>query len=295
MFVLPNLAKILVFSFLITSMLSIGLRSGIAELRALIGARGFLVRALVANFVLVPLLGFALARMVPLPPETAEALILLACVPGGLSAIHFISHVKGRETMAEALFALMSLAAVVVSPWVLRVALPASAEMNFPHGRTLAFVLIAILAPLCAGLVLHDRSPDLAPKLSKILSWVSLVLFIAFEIVTKNLRHEAIHRLGWPAVGVMVLFIVASMAIGWLLGGPDRRSRQVLAAVTSMRNTAVCLIVVRYSALGDAALTPLIAFSLLMVTPNTLFSIGNAIWNKRAAAHSAALPKATAT
>jgi hypothetical protein len=78
----------------------------------------------------------------------------------------------------------------------------------------------------------------------------------------------------------MMLFVVVSMAIGWVMGGPNRRSRQVLATVTSMRNTAVCLIIARNSPVGAAAFTPLIAFSLLMVTPNTLFTLGNAVWGR---------------
>jgi hypothetical protein len=48
-----------------------------------------------------------------------------------------------------------------------------------------------------------------------------------------------------------------------------------------MRNTAVCLIIARGSQLGAAAFTPLIAFSLLMVAPNTLFTLGNIIWGRK--------------
>jgi BASS family bile acid:Na+ symporter len=290
MFVLNGLQPFLVWSFVITAMLSIGLRSGVAELRALIRSRGFLARALVANFVLVPLLAFALARAFPLSPEAAGALMLLACVPGGLSTIHFTAEVEGQETIAEALFICLTLVAVVVSPWVVRLVMPATANLDFPHGRALAFFVISILLPICVGVVLHDRSTRLAPRLSKLLSWASLALFVAFEISTHGLRKEALNGVGWPAVTAMVLFVLASMAVGWLLGGPHRHGRQVLASVTSMRNAVVCLIIARYSALGAAVVTPLIAFSLLMVTPNTLFTILNAVWNRRARARGAHSP-----
>jgi BASS family bile acid:Na+ symporter len=287
MFFLNDLQKLLVFGFMITSMLSIGLRSGVGELRALMRSRGYLARALVANFVLVPLVGFTLAHVFPLSPEASGALMLLACVPGGLSAIHFTSEVEGKETIAEALFVALTLTAFIVSPWVVRLVIPAAAGLDFPHGRALAFLAISILAPTCAGIVLHDRAPGLAPKLSKVLSWTSFALFVAFEIATKHVRKEAIQTLGGPAVAAMALFILGSMAIGWLLGGPDRRGRQVLTSVSSMRNTVVCLVIAKYSAMGAAALTPLVAFSLLMVIPNTLFTIINSVANRRAKAHGA--------
>ena len=289
MSILTDLQKLLLLCFVGTSMLSIGLRSGITELRAVARARGFITKALLANFLLVPLLGFGLAHMLRLPPETAGALILLACVPGGLNAIHFTSKVEGEATVAETLFALMTIAAVVGSPWVVRLVLPATAGLDFPHGRALAFVVGSILVPMGAGIFFHDRSPALALKLSKILGYVSLVPFVALTILTKSFRKEAVHRIGGPAVGAMLLFIVASMAIGWLLGGPARRTRQILATVTSMRNTVVCLIIAENSPLGVAAMPPLIAFSLLMVAPNTILTIANAIWSRKERARRAGL------
>jgi predicted Na+-dependent transporter len=219
----------------------------------------------------------------PLPPETAGAIILLACLPGGLSAIHFTASVKGEETMAAALFVLMGLTAVLISPWVVRFVMPATAELDFPHGRVLGFVAISILAPICTGIVLHDHAPVFAPKLSRVLGFVSLVPFIAFTLVTRAFQKGAMHGLGGPAIAAILLFILASMAIGWLMGGPGLRSRQVLATVTSMRNTVVCLINAKNAPLGDAALTPLIAFSLLMGTPNTVLALANAIWSRKSA------------
>lgn len=292
MFVLDELQRLLVLAFLVTSMLSIGLRSGAAEIRALIGERNFVAKALVANFVLVPLLALALTRLLPLPPGPGAALLLLACVPGGLSAIHFTAKVKGQETMAEALFALMTLAAVLVSPVVVRMALPAVAGVDFPHGRALAFVVLAILVPICAGVVVHDHSPGRAAKISRILGYASLVPFVAFMIDTKTFRKEAIESLGGPVLVAMLLLVAGSMACGWLLGGPHARSRQVLATVTSMRNTAVCLLIARDTPLGAAVWTPLIAFSLLMVTPNTLFALGIALWGRRSRRRGAAARKA---
>jgi hypothetical protein len=118
-----------------------------------------------------------------------------------------------------------------------------------------------------------------APRLAKGLGIVSLVLFIAFMVVTKSYRKEAVASIGGAAVGAMVLFIVASMVIGWFMGGPGRETRQLLATVTSMRNTAVCLAIARNAPSGDVVMAPLIAFSLLMVTPNTLLTVYSAIRN----------------
>ena len=44
----------------------------------------------------------------------------------------------------------------------------------------------------------------------------------------------------------MFLLLLLSMLIGWLIGGPDRESRRVLATSTGMRSVIVVLYVARY-------------------------------------------------
>jgi len=258
-------------------MLSIGTTTGAAQLRSLLASRGLMVRMLAANFIIVPVLGFAVARFMPLKPETAGAIVLLACVPGGLSTIQFTSRIKGEKTLAGAMLVLLNVVALLISPLILRMVLPAGADLTLPYGRILGFIALWLLIPLGLGILLSDKAPGVAPKLSKMLGLVSLVLFIAFMVVTKSARKEAMASIGGTAVGAMVLFIIASMAIGWFMGGPARDKRQLLATITSMRNAAVCLMIVRNSPSGGAAMAPVIAFSLLMVTPNMVLTIYSTI------------------
>ena len=277
MYLLSSLGKVLVLVFLFATMLSIGLTTGRAQLRSLVGARSLVVRMLVANFVIVPLLGFALSRLVPLPRESAGALILLACVPGGLSSIQYTSKIKGEKLLAGAILVLLNLLAVLVSPVLLRMTLPAGVEHTLPHVRVFGFIGLGILIPAGIGMFLGDKAPGVAPRLSKGLGFVSLLAFVAFVLVTKSFRKEALASIGGLAAGVLLLFILASMLIGWLMGGPTREKRQLLATVTSMRGAALCLAIANATPSGAAVVTPLVAFSLLMVTPNTLLTVYSAI------------------
>ncbi|MGH8609565.1 MAG: hypothetical protein ACREX9_19810 [Gammaproteobacteria bacterium] len=114
--------------------------------------------------------------------------------------------------------------------------------------------------------------------------------FVTFMVLTASVRQEAARGIGGAAVGAMALFFLASMLIGWLSGGPARSTRQIVATATSMRNAALCLLMAESSPSGDAVLAPLTAFSLLMVPPNALFTIYNAIRARRAASDIATRP-----
>jgi len=283
MFLLNTTEKLLILVFFVSSMLSIGMQTHVSDLRSLLASRGVLLRTLLANFLVVPIVGVVIALLLPLQPHVAGALVLLACTPGGPSAIQFTSQVKGSAAMAGAMLGLLSLLAVFVSPLILKLVLPGNVQMVIPYGNALLSFLVFLLLPLLAGMLLLGQAPGAAPKLSKLLALAGIVAFVAFMVVTGDARKAATGEIGLTAVGAMLLFIFASMAVGWFMGGPTRDSRQVLATSTSMRNAALCLAIVEASAPGHAILVPLIAFSLLMVPTNMLFTVYNKIQAKRKA------------
>ena len=180
--------------------------------------------------------------------------------------------------------------AVLVSPALISLVLPAGVDLAVPYGRVLTSIAVLIFLPLGIGLFVREKAPGAAPKLAKVLGIVGALAFVAFMIVSKSFRKEAVASIGWPAFGAMIALIVGSMAIGWLWGGPVRESRQILATTTSMRNAALCLAIAESTPSGDAVIAPLVAFSLLMVPPNMLFTVYNAIRARKAAGKSAAAP-----
>src|SRR5262245_17707984 len=98
MVLLSGPQKLLIVAFLVATMLSIGLSTGLDDLRALFASRAFVLRALVTNLVIVPLIGIGIALLLPIPQDATRALVLLACVPGGLSAAQFTTKVAGEKS-----------------------------------------------------------------------------------------------------------------------------------------------------------------------------------------------------
>ena len=161
------LPSILTFLFLITAMLSVGIQTTASDLRSLLRSKGLLLRSLLANFVAVPIVGIVLTRTLPLKPEAATALLLLACTPGGISALHFTPKIKGASLFAGSSAFLLAFVAVFLSPALLALFLPGDISVVIPYGRALLFVVVFLLLPLVAGTLVRSRAEGLAQKLSK--------------------------------------------------------------------------------------------------------------------------------
>jgi BASS family bile acid:Na+ symporter len=277
------LPSILTLLFLITAMLSVGLQITTGDLRSLLRSKGFLLRSLLANFVAVPIVGIVLARTLPFKPEAATALLLLACTPGGISALQFTTRIKGASLFAGSSAFLLTFVAVFLSPALLALVLPGDISVVIPYGRALLFVLVFLLLPLVAGTLVRSRWERPAEKVSKLCAIMSLVLFIVVLVIIMRLRKEAMNAVGNEALLYMFIFIVISMAVGWFMGGPAKETRPVLATVTGMRHVALCLLIALNTFPDPAVQTPLVAFSALMVPPNTLLTAYMVIRSRKAA------------
>ena len=78
----------------------------------------------------------------------------------------------------------------------------------------------------------------------------------------------------------MLVFILGSMIIGWLLGGPCAETRRVLASASSMRNAALCLLIANCDFPHTKVPATVLAFSALMLPPNLLLTLYALIRNR---------------
>ena len=284
MFLLDALPRLLTYVFLVTAMLSVGMQTTMKDLRSLLASRGLLFRSLLANFVVVPIIGIVLVRFLPLKPEVAIAFLLLACTPGGISALQFTTKIKGASLFAGSSAFIMSFVAVFLTPVLLELALPGDSPVVVPYARALIFIVIFLLFPLVLGMVATSRLKEgLSGKLSKLCGLISAVAFVVVLVLIMGQRKEAMNAVGKDALLYMLLFVVLSMAAGWYMGGPTKETRPVLATVTGMRNVALCLLIALYTFPDPAVQTPLVAFSALMVPPNMLYTLYWVIRSKRKA------------
>lgn len=267
--------------FVAVVMISIGLSVSGGQLLDILRNPALLTRILLANCVLIPAIGFVLIRIFPLTPDASVGLLLLAAIPGTPIALQYTRKAKTRLAFAAAMIFVLSLVSIAMTPLAIEV-MPQTAQRNQrPILYLIASIALYIALPLCAGLWAARRAPKIAPRLVLPLGVLASFVFAVLMWETRLLRREAFNTVrGRGTILAMLLLLLLSMLIGWLVGGPDRESRRVLATSTGMRNVIVVLYVARYCFPGTSVfMIPLVYLS-LMVPTNLLFHLAFIGWHK---------------
>jgi len=266
--------------FLVTSMAGIGLQVRMQDLHAMIQRKGLLLCSLLVNFIAVPAIGWLVTRLFAMTPTSSDALLILACAPGGITAIQFTSKSKEALAFAGQTAFLLTGLSILLSPFLMSIFLPADLALVVPYEKAFWYFFIFLLLPLALGLLIRERAGSLGERLGKPMAFVGTVAFLAFMVLTLSIRQVVMANVDSADVEAMLGFVFASMVAGWLGGGPQRETRQVLASASSMRNVGLCLAIVTRSLPDSGIEIPLVAFCALMIPPNLVLTILMLVLNR---------------
>jgi len=270
---IPAYINMLNYLFVAVYMFSVPLETTRGEIIKTLGHLNLMGRALLANFVIIPILGFLIARFLDLPPEIRTGFLLLAMAPGGLFALQFARVAKGNRVFAVALLFVFCLLAILITPLLVYLFFPRKGAGSLPFAWLIMMLLLLIMVPVVAGRALQILIPQHAPKLGLWLGRLSIVIFIIAAVTAGRYKSPAIKLMGMNGIAAIVLLILGSWVVGWLLGGPEIRNRKVLAISTSMRNVGVCLPIASNYFAGTEVTVPMLAFSGIMIPMNMVFAM----------------------
>lgn len=214
-----------------------GLQVDRDHLIAILKNAGLLGRALLANFIVVPLLGVLFAKLLRLPAPVATGFLLMAIAPGVPLVLTSVRKRGGSLGFAVALAFFLPLLSIVTVPATAALVLPTAAKGTMPMEKFVLTLVLFQLLPLLLGIVVGGRAPTVAAKLGRPLQ---IVFFLA-AIVLIVLLIPAIGRsigtiFGSGGMFAELCLVLCSLAVGWLLGWPRREDRRVLAIGTALRN-----------------------------------------------------------
>lgn len=222
-------------------MLSVGLAHSIQEIISPLRNTGLVIRSLIANFVLVPLLTLLIIWFVGLEESYGIGLILLAMAAGAPFLITLTAASRGNMAMSAGLLTLLLTFTIVYMPLVAPLLLEGVAISSTSIALSLTW---SMLIPFCLGLLITHNQAKWAQRLQRVASRVSSSSLMVLVVTMVLVHHRAIRDLfGTGAILAALALTVGAFIIGYILGGRNVSERGVVGLATSQRNVAAASIV----------------------------------------------------
>jgi BASS family bile acid:Na+ symporter len=263
-------------------MLGMGLGLTVDDFKRVVVEPRAMVLGLLAQLVMLPLVGLGLAIAFPLSPELAVGVMVLAACPGGPTS-NLISYlVRGNVALSISLTAISSLVTVFTIPLVVNGAMQffmgTGSDLQLPFGNTVLQIAVITLVPVSLGMVLHRLAPVGAARLEAGVKWLSLG-FLGL-IIAGLLVQERQNVLDFfVQVGLVTLTLnVVTMALGYAIGLAGRLpipSRKAIAVEVGIQNGTLAIAVASAPTLLNqpTLAIPAAIYSLLMFVTSAVFAV----------------------
>ena len=209
-------------TFVVASMLAMGLSLTTAQIIQPLKNARLVILALLANFVLVPLLALVITIVVPLDESLQVGLIVLSTVAGAPFLVKEVQAAKGNLALGVGLMFLMMVVTIFYVPIVLPLLLPGVEVNPWDIAKSL---IVTMLIPIVLGLLIRSGSPEDAQHWAPLLNKVSGIALLVMLVTGLGLNiSNIISLIGSNGFLALILFVVGSLAIGIVLGGRDPAS-----------------------------------------------------------------------
>lgn len=235
------LVRIFVPIFAVGSMLTVGFRYSVQEIVKPLRDIPGVITAVVANFVLVPLLAVAILWLIRIETPLAIGLMVVSVAAGAPMLIRLTQIAREPVSFAASIMVLLLVVTMIYMPIVI----PRLASGDPISAMAIARpLLLTMLLPLCLAFVVRALSPRTAETL---LPWAGKITNVALYImvaatVMGNL-DAVLGVFGKGAILSALLLIAGAFAIGYLVGTFDKREKIVLGFGTAQRNFGAATVV----------------------------------------------------
>jgi predicted Na+-dependent transporter len=265
---LEVIAKLSGVAFVVTSMVAMGLSLTVPMIVEPLRRWTIVVGAIVANFVVVPLVALGIAEGLSLDPQLRDGLLIFGLAAGAPFLPKLAQGANGDVAVAVGLMVVLMVATVIFLPLVLPWLLDGVSIGAWSIAKSL---VVLMLVPLSIALAVRANWPDLAAEYQPVLAKTSTVAVIVLVVVGLGLNVDnALDLVGTRGFVAIVGLVVVSCAVGWAVGGRDPGTRSVVALGTGQRNLSAALVVATQNFAGTQTLTFVLVgsvVSLLVLLP----------------------------
>ncbi|MGK7940534.1 MAG: bile acid:sodium symporter family protein [Crocosphaera sp.] len=261
-------------------MMGMGLGLKIVDFKRILIEPKAVILGLVAQLIVLPLVGFLLASIFPLTPELAVGVIILAACPGGATSNVISYLVRGNVALSITLTAISSVITIVSIPLIINLGMQtfmgADTALQLPLLKTIIQIAVLILLPISLGMLINHSKPRLAAKIENIVKWLSLFFLslIIFGIMLKERDNllPSFFQVGGVTLSLNILTMFLGYAIA-TIAKLDDKSRKTITVEVGIQNGTLAITIASVLLNSPTMALPAGIYSLLMFVTATGFAL----------------------
>ncbi len=261
-------------------MMGMGLGLKVVDFKRIFIEPKGVILGLVAQLIVLPIVGFILAAIFPLTPELAVGVVILAACPGGATSNVISYLVRGNVALSVTLTAIGSLITIITIPLVINLGMQifmgADTTLQLPVLTSITQIAVITLLPISLGMFINKSQPKLAAKLEKIFKWLSLFFLglIIFGLMFKG-RDTLLSSL-LQVGGVTLSLNLLTMFLGYAIASLaklDDKSRKTITVEVGIQNGTLAITIASVLLNSPTMAIPAGIYSLLMFVTSAGFAL----------------------
>src|SRR6478735_1991680 len=246
---------------------------------------------IVCHYTIMPLVGFAIARLFNFPPEIAAGIILIGCCPSGLASNVMCYLAKANLALSVSVTTISTLLAPFLTPLLMK--LLGGSYIAIDFWAMVWDITKIVIIPIAAGLAFHYLVRGKLKWLDKVLPAVSMIGIALILLVIISIGRDNLLQIGGLLVVATFIHNMAGYFLGYwsarMLKFPEKDCRTIALEV-GMQNAGLASALAK--SLGKVAtvgLASVIFGTMMNVTGSSLASW----WHNRTPGDESAKTKST--
>ncbi len=239
----------IVLPILTVLMFDLGLTLELKDFVLVIKRKKAMLAGMIGQLIFLPLIAWAVAKLMNLSPLMTIGLVLVASCPGGSSSNVFSMLAKGDVALSVSLTAVSSIVTLFTLPLIMQFATASVGEatgISLPIGNLLVQNLLTMLLPIVLGIVLRRFRPSIAQKTDKLLSRLAFpaLMFLAavFFVQHRETISANFSSLGFACTALLLCAVALALLL-CLLFRLDQREKRTIIIEVGMQNAAQAIAV----------------------------------------------------
>jgi BASS family bile acid:Na+ symporter len=218
-------------------MFTMGTEMSIKDFEGVIKTPKAVMIGLVSHFTIMPLVGITLAKTFDFPPEIAAGVVLMGCVPSGVTSNVLAFIAKANLPLSVTIASISTLVAPFMTPFLMKILAGQFVEIEFIP--MMIHVVEIILVPIVLGLIVNKLIRNGVIWLQKIMPIVSMTGVLMMLIVIVSSGRDSLLNIG----PLLFLASIIHHSTGYLLGywsgrlmGLDEPACRTISLEVGMQN-----------------------------------------------------------